>query len=177
MPVYAISFLKRHGRRNASSHHDTAATILPTTQSAATQAEKQHDAITCPTTAANGKYSRPYPRAAPLFAAEGTAPLVDSRTSEAAEAVAERRASRRRAVREGRETAEEDGHEERRRDGRWGREVESAVAVAIEARQLCLWVRALSFHLILVSNGNRVERISTARSARLFLFDLTTRVI
>jgi hypothetical protein len=60
---------------------------------------------------------------------------VESRTSEAAEAVAERRASLRRAGRDGRDTAEDGGHEGKRRGGRWGREVESAVAVAMEARQ------------------------------------------
>jgi hypothetical protein len=91
---------------------------------------------------------------------------VDSRTSEAAEAVAERRDSRRREGRDGRETAaEEEGHEGRRRGGRWGREVESAVGVAMEARQLLCVGGALSFLLSWFPNGNLVERVSTARSA------------
>jgi hypothetical protein len=101
--------------------------LQATTQSTAIQEGRHRDArsnygITCPTTAANGKYSLPYPFAALLFAAEGTAPLVDSRTSEATEAVAKRPDSRRREGRDGRETAaEEEVHEGRRRGGRWGR--------------------------------------------------------
>jgi hypothetical protein len=146
--------------------------LQATTQSTAIQEGRHRDArsnygITCPTTAANGKYSLPYPFAALLFAAEGTAPLVDSRTSEATEAVAKRRDSRRREGRDGRETAaEEEVHEGRRRGGRWGRgEVESAVAVAMEARQLLCVGGALSLLLSWFPNGNLVERVSTARSA------------
>jgi len=78
--------------------------------------------LTCPTMAARGKYSLPYPRPAPPLAAVGMAPLVDSRTSEAAGAAAARRDSRSRAAREGtgRETAE--GNEVARRGGRCGSE-------------------------------------------------------
>jgi hypothetical protein len=46
--------------------------------------------LTCPTTAAKGKYSLPYCCPPPPFP-EGMAPLVESRTSDGAEAAAARR--------------------------------------------------------------------------------------
>ena len=126
-----------------------------------------HKFLTCPTTAAKGKYSLPYPRAAALFAAAGTAPLVESRTSEAVGAAAARRDSRSREARDGRDTAAE-GNDVTRRGGRCGSEVESAVAVAMEAglvRQRRSCGRALSPLLILVFQRESHRRIWAVRSA------------
>ena len=128
-----------------------------------------HKFLTCPTTAAKGKYSLPYPRAAALFAAAGTAPLVESRTSEAVGTAAARRDSRSREARDGRDTAAE-GNDVTRRGGRCGSEVESAVAVAMEAglvrpRRSC--GRALS-PLILVFQRESHRCIWAVRSARRF---------
>jgi hypothetical protein len=100
----------------------------------------------------------------------GTAPLVESRTSEAVGAAAARRDSRNREARDGRETAAKEGNDVVRRGGRCGSEVESAVAVAMEAglvRQRRSCGRALS-PLILVFQRESHRRIWAVRLAQRF---------
>lgn len=84
--------------------------------------------LTCPTTAAKGKYSLPYCCPPPPFP-EGMAPLVESRTSDGAEAAAARRRTTREVEVDAAEGEEEEGVGKRRRRGgsRRGREAESAV--------------------------------------------------